>query len=379
MRGIALSDTHLGFRAFPGRVVDGRNARELDVERAWQHAIDQIVLAQPDLVTVAGDVFHNVKPDMWAVRAFMVGIQRISYETDAHVVIIGGNHCMPRTAETATPSIVVTDMPGVHLVTEPRRLLIETECGERVSVSCFPFVALTEERKYSLEPDPSADVNVLLVHAAVQESENGGKLPFFYGNAGSLDVGREADRWDVVACGDYHEFTRLHPTALAFYSGAIERTSSDIWKEKQEKGLVLYDTAKKDLEFIEIPTRPVVDLTLDQVIDASVYEGQPRWLPLNDALESFSQYAGGEIVRLKVPTFPRSQRDGIHWGVVKHLKEKFFHFQLEIEWTSSESSEFGDRRNRRGRSFEQDAREYFAGDEDAVRDCILAHLQLEAA
>lgn len=377
MRGIGISDLHLGFRAFPSKLFEGRNAREQDVENAWARAIDVIVDAQPHLVTIAGDVFDHVKPDFHAVKEFRDGIGRIVYDTDAHVVIIPGNHCMPRTVETLTPNVVVDDMPNVHLITEPRRLLIEVESGEMVSIACFPFVALTQEQKYSLDPDPAADVNVLLMHAAVRAAENGDLLPYFYGGEQSLDVGREADRWDVIAVGDYHEFRRLHPSAIAFYSGSIERTSSNFWPEKSEKGVVRYDTSTKQMELLEIPTRPVVDLSLAHVTDLAMYDGQPAFIALNDSLEALrNDLAPGVIARLTVPNFPTSDRDSIHWGVVKQLKEKCFHFELKIDWVSTERSEFGDRRTRVHRCFEDDVNEYFKTDDEDVRACAFQYLQV---
>ena len=56
MRIAALSDLHLGYRRFPA-TVEGRNAREVDVEAAWYLAVEAVVRAQPNLITIAGDVF----------------------------------------------------------------------------------------------------------------------------------------------------------------------------------------------------------------------------------------------------------------------------------------------------------------------------------
>lgn len=374
MKLIATSDLHLGFRSF-ARLAEGRNAREQDVEQAWLHVVELILREQPDLVTIAGDVFHSVRPDFWAIKCFMEGIHAIATETDAQVIIIGGNHCIPRTAETLTPSIVAVEFPRVHLVTEPTQLRLRVHSGETVSISCFPFVALTAERKYSLDPDPSADVNVLLMHAAVREAENGDALPFFYGGDAALDIGREADRWDVIACGDYHEFRRLHPTALAFYSGSIERTSSDIWKEEMSKCVVLVDTTAKTMAPLLVVTRGISTETIG---DSGIL--QPSAEDINRALDLFladPDYSG-RIVRLKVDDCPASQRDRINWSAVRELKQRCFHFQLDVEWKAGATVEFGDRRSRRGRAFEDDVAEYFAEDDVNVQRCALRYLQVAA-
>jgi DNA repair exonuclease SbcCD nuclease subunit len=375
VRGAATSDLHLGFRAFAA-TVGGRNAREVDVERAWEAAVDRIVAAQPDLVTVAGDVFHHPRVGIHAVKAWRDGIRRIVRESDAFVVVVQGNHDAGRTAEVLSPIVVPDDYERVHVATTPKRIRLELpRTREIVSVACFPFVALGEAVPYRLDPDPEADVNVLLLHAAVRTSAEGAdRLPTFYGGEGALDVGREAGRWDVIAVGDYHEFTRLHPTAIAFYSGSIERTSSNIWPETAPKGVVVYDTREGALDLVEIPTRPVYDYDLDDILgghEASADRVNAALLNLAESSPSIE----GAIVRLLVPDFPREERDQIDWARVRQLKQTCLHFQLELRWAQRTSIELGDRRERVGRSLADEAAAFFADDPADVRDCALAYLR----
>lgn len=373
MRGAAVSDLHLGFRAFAA-TTGGRNAREVDVERAWEHAVDRIVQAQPDLVTVAGDVVHHPRVGTHAVKAWRDGVRRIVEETDAFVVVVQGNHDAGRTAEVLSPIVVPDDYERVYVVTEPKRIRLELpRTGELVSVACFPFVALGEEASYSLDPDPEADVNVLLLHAAVRTTAEGvDTLPVFYAGETALDVGREADRWDVVAVGDYHEFTPLHPTALAFYSGSIERTSSNIWPETAPKGVVVYDTDTREMELREIPTRKMVDYDLGDFDHPPAATAET----VNDALTRMMGYASleGAIVRLKAEHFPRAERDQVDWKLVRQLKQFFLHFQLDLRWADRESAALGDRRQRTVRSLSDEAAEFFGDDLAEVRDLAMAYL-----
>ena len=62
MRIAHLADLHLGFRQFQRQSPAGNNQREADVARATRHAINAIIAAAPDVVVVAGDVFHQVRP-----------------------------------------------------------------------------------------------------------------------------------------------------------------------------------------------------------------------------------------------------------------------------------------------------------------------------
>jgi DNA repair exonuclease SbcCD nuclease subunit len=372
VRGAAISDLHLGYRG-AGRIIAGRNAREQDVERAWVAAVDRIVAEQPDLVTIAGDCFHSVRPSFHAVRAWQDGIRRIVRETSAYVVVIGGNHEQPRTAETLSPNVTVAGERRVYVVDSPQRLDLTLANDEEVSVHCFPFTALSAERVYRAEPNPDADVNVLLIHAAVRTSAVRDALPRMYAGETAFDVGGEADRWDVIACGDYHEYTRLHPEHLAFYSGSIERTSSDVWGERAPKGVVLYDTERPDLMRLQpIPTRAMIDLSL-----AELTGERASAEAVNEALAMLSgmdELADAPLMRLKVDGFPRGERDAIDWRVVEALKSRCTHFLLDLRLEDREARDLGDRRQRVGRSLADEASDFLADESDAVRDLALEYL-----
>lgn len=380
MKGASVSDLHLGFRAFAA-MAEGRNARERDVEIAWeQHAVPRIIAARPGLVTIAGDVFHNVRPSFHAVRSLQNGIRRILRETDAHIVIILGNHEAPKTAETLSPVVVVDgDSSRVHVVTTPKRIRLELQ-GEIVSIACLPFVALATAETYAIEPDPDADVNVLVIHAAVRTSADVQSLPAFYAGDTSIDIGREAEKWNVIAVGDFHEFRRLHPTALAFYSGSIERTSSNMWPEKDGKGVVVWDTDARTMELQQIPTRPVLDLTVQ---DLNGYEIVPQtaaavnsaMVMLADVLKEY-EHGPEPIVRLKVEDFDRNERGDIDQVAIGALRTRCFHFQLDLRFAPAGAD--AERVSAGPRTLDDEAAEFFAADAEPVRDLILTYIGGEA-
>lgn len=376
MRYCSIADLHLGKRA-QGRVVDGRNQREIDVEVAFDHAIQVVVNHRPDLLTIAGDCFDNVRPSMHAVRAYQLGIRRVIEETDAHVVIIPGNHCAPRTVETLTPNIVVDGMERVSLVTDARRVEFTARgTGERVSVSCYPFVAMQEAHTYRIEPDPTADRNVLLIHAPVRTSAVDGVLSPMYAGPEAIDVGAIAEEWDVIACGDYHEFVALHPTRAAFYSGSIERVSSDIWKERGAKGVVVGDTATGEFRLVDIPTRRMVTYDLD---DFGLRPLVPSAEDVNGCLRQMVEANHPDLdrdalVRLRVDDLPRHERDLIDWAAVRELRERHVHFHLDLRWAETEAHQLGDRRERAHRSLADVAADWFADDDHAVRAAAFGYL-----
>lgn len=382
-----MADLHLGFTG-AGRVTNGRNVREMDVEAAWIRAVDNAIEAQPDLITIAGDCFHNPRVSMHAVTAFRDGIRRLVGFTTAHIIILQGNHDAARTASSKSPIWIPSDYERVHVVLEPTRIpLVVDRTGERLSVACFPYVALGTQVAYKVEPDPDADVNVLLVHAAVKGSD-GDLLPYFYGGAGALDIGREADRWDVVAVGDFHEFRILHPTRLAFYSGSIERTSSDIWKEKAEKGVVVYDTANGDMRLLTHATRPVIDRALndfDEDHGAYTIAYDSNAVGVNNCLarlltanpDEFDESVEDAIVRLVVPDFPRAEKESIDWNLVRELKQRALHFQLDLRFAKRAEDEVRDRRTGGARTLADEAAAFFADQRPEVRDLALRYLGID--
>lgn len=372
------SDWHLGRRHLPASSA-GRNQRELDVEAALERVVDGFVALDPDLVLIGGDNFDSVRPSMHAVRAWQQAIRRIVSETQAHVVAVIGNHDGARCAETLTPAIVVDGEPRVHLAAEPRRIRIRLpRTNELVSVACFPFTAMMDARSYRMEPDPQADLNVLLMHAAVRSSAAPNALPAFYQGEDKIDAARDTDAFDVVALGDYHEFQSLVPGRCVVYPGSIERVSSDIWHETAPKGWVAYDTREPgEVRFIEIPTRPVFsydldDIGLDAARGADAVNRALRQMQDNPALEN-------AIVRLVVPDFPPADRDSIDWEAVRDLRSHCLHFDLTLRLRVESAVDLGDRRASRGRSVQEVAIEFISGDPQDVQDCVMSYLDAQEA
>lgn len=381
MRIAILADVHLGKRQFSG-TTDGRNTREIDTENAWYHAVRVIAELSPDLVLICGDIFDHPRVSDFAKKAFIVGLWDIHLHTRAPMVILQGNHDAGRTAEVLTPLRLPDGLiDKLHIVTTPKRLNLHIG-GQVVSVSCFPFVVRGEDKAYQLEPDPDADVNILALHASVKGSADGDSLPHFYGSGDqALDVAREVDRWDLIAVGDFHEFTRLHPTALACYPGSLERTSSNIWQEQAPKGFVMADTESGTLEFHEVETRPMFDYDLDDVLGGSLEVVVPDADSVNECLKNFvaSDFLADALVRLKVDDFPREEREHVDWSLVRELKGSCEHMYLDIRYGTRVVPGLGDRRDRRGgMSLAEEAVSFFKEDEEPVRRCAFGYLEIEA-
>lgn len=262
MRLVHLSDLHLGFRQFQRVTPAGINQREADVAGSFARAIDRVIALAPDLVLIAGDVFHTVRPTNPAILHAFHQFSRLRRELpDAIVVVVAGNHDMPRSSET-TCILRLFKPLGFHVVdVEPQRLHFP---GWELSVLAVPDLP---PGSVELMPDLAVKHNVLLLHGEVE-----GALP-----AGAREDERASmpipasavahERWDYVALGHYHVYCKVGPNA--YYSGSLDYSSTNAWGELAEekaaklpgKGMIERDLATGKQTFHPLAvSRKVVDL-----------------------------------------------------------------------------------------------------------------------
>ena len=328
MRLVHLSDLHLGYRQFQRQTSAGINQREADVAAVFRNAIDKIIEIKPDLVLIAGDVFHNVRPPNQAILHAHKQFSRLVHALpDTVIVMVAGNHDAPRSAETVCILRLFSPL-GIHVVDgEPRRL---TFPEKDLAVLALPY---TLAPRPTLSPDPAFGHNVLVMH-----SELTGIIPL-----SSADYERAAlevdpkeigyDRWSYVAMGEYHIHRKLHRNA--YYAGALEYTSFNIWGELQEekegrlkgKSIVEYDFETKKAKVHPLtPARELVDLSPISArgrtaieVDAAIAENVARW-------------PGGiddRIVRQVVIDIPRHISRELDQRALRDYKRRALNFQLD--------------------------------------------------
>jgi DNA repair exonuclease SbcCD nuclease subunit len=328
MRLVHLSDLHLGFRQYQRLTPGGINQREADVGHAFRSAIDRTIALAPNLVVVGGDVFHAVRPPNPAILHAFTQFSRLRRELpEATIVIVAGNHDVPRASETGCILRLFSPL-GIEVAdAEPRRIRVpELD----LSVLAVPD---TGAPRPALTPDPSARYNVLLLHGEVA-----GVLPpaLVAGDRARAEITTEelnADRWNYVALGHYHVYRRVAPNA--WYAGSIEYTSPNPWGELAEerdagiagKGLIEHDLATGAHRFHPLDlTRPMLDLPpvpargltaadLDARIRATV-EGAP--IPID-----------GAVVRLVVRDVPRHIARELDHAALRDYKRRALHFHLD--------------------------------------------------
>lgn len=336
MRIAHLADLHLGFRQYGRQTAQGINQREADVAGAFRRALDQVIAAEPDLVLVAGDLFHSVRPTNAAILDSFNQFRRLRAALPAApLVLVAGNHDTPRSAETGSILRLFEAIDGVHSVTlDARRLAFETpDCA----VLCVPHAALFQHPRPVLDPDPSARWNVLVTHGEVL-----GVLPretpaLEYGGAliepGELRRGG----WHYVALGHYHVATQVTPTA--WYAGALEYVSTNPWGEARErgaadaaggKGWLLVELADDGPEVAFQPVeaaRRVVDV---EPIQGAGLDAEALSREIVDRARRVPGGLSGQIVRQVVHDVPRVTARELDHAAIRELKGRALHYHLDL-------------------------------------------------
>src|SRR5690349_16188433 len=158
MRLIHLADLHLGYRQYQRLTPGGVNQREADVAATFRTAIDRVIALRPDVVVVAGDIFHSVRPTNQAILHAFLQFNRLRQALpDAVILLVAGNHDTPRAAETggilqlfAQLGLSVVDREATRLSLPEKELSI-------LAVPDVPGLI-----RPPLTPDPASRYNLLV-------------------------------------------------------------------------------------------------------------------------------------------------------------------------------------------------------------------------
>jgi exonuclease SbcD len=328
MRLVHLADIHLGFRQYQRQTPNGLNQREADIAKSLRAVIDKVIDLRPDVVLIAGDIFHTVRPTNPAILHAFIQFERLMRMLpEASVVMVAGNHDTPRTSETGCILGLFRQL-GIRVVDgEPEWVSID---AHDLRILAVPDMAQSKPR---LEPDAAAKYNVLLLHGEVE-----GVLPN-YGrelDRSPMEITLEelgAHRWDYVALGHYHVYRPVAENA--FYSGSIDYTSTNPWGELAEerefriggKGIIEHDLVNRTHKFHPLPPdRRWVDLV--PISGAGLSPAS-----LDEAIRAALDRCDGgideKIVRLVVSDVPRHILRELDHRALRDYKRRALHFHLD--------------------------------------------------
>jgi exonuclease SbcD len=329
MRLVHLSDLHLGYRQYQRLTPAGINQRESDVARTFQRAIDQIIALRPDLVVVAGDVFHSSRPTNAAIlHAFRQFLRLRNALPDAPVVMVAGDHDTPRTTESGS-IMGLFEQIGVHVAAaEARRFSFPLHDLSVLAVPDVPGPRL------QLTPDATTTHNVLVIHADVTDV-----VPRYYAelDRASTVLSRSdlaTTRWSYVALGHYHVHQKVSKNA--FYSGSLDYTSLNVWYDLSEqeelglngKGFVEFDLDTGTHTFHHVqPSREFLELREIKARNLSVAEIDAA---IRREVERVRGGIDDKVVRLTIRDIPRHVARELDHKTLREYKRRALSFYLDM-------------------------------------------------
>jgi exonuclease SbcD len=328
LRLVHLADLHLGYRQYQRLTPRGINQREADVAQSFTRAIDKVIELAPEVVLIAGDVFHQVRPTNTAIlHAYLQFARLRAALPQTEVVMIAGNHDTPRAAETGCILRLFAPL-GINVVEAEPRALEFPELDLSVLA-----VADNQYPRPKLVPAGTRRWNVLLLHGEVE-----GMLGPFAATheMATEEIPQEdlhASRWDYIALGHYHVYRRMAPNQ--FYSGSLDYTSTNSWGERIEeemagvpgKGIIEHDLATGTHTFHALqPSREFVDLPMVSARGLTTEEVNARIAAMVDACP------GGiddKVVRLVIRDLPRHITRQLDHKQLREFRRRALHFHLD--------------------------------------------------
>jgi exonuclease SbcD len=332
VRLVHLSDLHLGYRQYQRLTPNGINQREWDVARTFQRAVEQIVALTPvpDVILVAGDVFHSSRPSNAAILHAFRQFLRLTRELpQTRIVMVAGDHDTPRTTESGS-IMGLFEQIGVEVAANGARNIRFDDLDLSVlAVPDIPGLPLP-----ALMPDPKSKHNVLLIHANVTDV-----VPQYYAELDRATTSlSRADlhlaQWSYVALGHYHVQRMVAPHA--FYSGSLDYTSLNVWFDKSEeeelglrgKGFIEYDTESRVAKqhFVE-PSRDFLDLKPIIARDMTPAEVDAA---IKKAVDKVKGGIDDKVVRLVVKEIPRQVSRELDHRALREYKKRALAFNVDL-------------------------------------------------
>lgn len=312
-----FSDTHLGYRALTKLdPVANRNQRSVDIELAFERAIDDILRQGVDFIIHSGDVFQHTRPSWHSLREFIYQMRRLDL-LNVPIIVIGGNHDTPRLRTGGSVySVLDLALPRITFVAGYEEKLLPFD-DLALSVMAVPHGALTN-------PDPVLPViapgkrNILISHGFVP-----GMKISQTGEPGEQEVDEllvDGD-FDYVALGHYHVAGQVRGNA--WYAGSTERMGYGDIDVTPGYNLVTLGAPGHPpaVEHIDLPARPMIRLKpvhgdgkepreiADRVLD------QLRKLDQPDAMTRIELKATARPERREVESILRRESPAFIWNV----------------------------------------------------------------
>ncbi|HDP69881.1 MAG TPA: exonuclease SbcCD subunit D [Actinobacteria bacterium] len=324
MKIIHISDTHLGYTAY-GAVnkESGIKQREIDVCEAFKQAIEKIIEISPDIVLHCGDLFDNVRPSNRILTFALEQLLRLQ-SANIPVVLIAGNHSMPRMRDVGSIFRIFELFPGLYPIYKGKYEKLSFNNlpggGHGLTVHTIPHCLTKEDFDKNLKElkiDQNDKYNVLMLHAAAKGIKEFSMGEF---NEQTVETSYFKPEFDYIALGHYHKHTQLAENA--YYSGSTERFSFN--EAGQEKGFLEIDLSTKKTTFHSLKIRSMVEI---KRIDAAGKDADFIMERIEEAI--MKNEIEGKIAKLEINGLSGPTYNVLDFKQIKHLTSPALHFDIK--------------------------------------------------
>ena len=334
-----LADLHLGFRQFDRQTAKGANQREVDVAEVFKRAVDDLLEQKPELIVIAGDLFHSVRPTNAAILYCFRHLQRLRTGLpNTPIVVVAGEHDTPRSTETGS-ILRLYEALGVEIAVEAARRIVfpKLDCA----VLAVPQQALARADRPALRPEPGGPtLNVLVTHGVYGGlGEERGTVEY-----GGAELSRELlapEKWDYIALGHYH--TAQSVATNAWYSGSLEYLPPNPWGQLQDEAeLKKSKRSGKGYLLVELPAARVTFRPIAPVrrhLDLAPIRGgglNAKELDAQIAERVAAAKIDDQIVRLLVWDVERATARDLDHAAIRGYKARALNFQLDLRRPESQ-------------------------------------------
>ncbi len=350
MKVVVTADVHEGVN-FPYRIdtVTGISARALDIHKNFVRACEYAIEKKAELFVIAGDLFE--RPHVAPIFRELVRRDVIEPlgKAGVKVWIIAGNHDQPRNYERSSsiedfrgyPHVEVFRKPCIKKIGEnsfiilpylhPEQIVawIEEKTGREVPREKAYEVAQRALRKWLEKKTEECGKNTILFghyyiqHHKLRLSETSYSIVL----PGEFKLEPSAiPRVDLAVFGHIHLHQSLKTGGTKIvYTGSVERID---WGEWQDKKGFLVIHAPNEYEFVELPCREMLKLSIE------VKENENP----TDKILSSIPHIKEKLLRLEVK-LPEGKRKLVdETELVRKLNEAFHY---EIRWNEITKEKIG--------------------------------------
>jgi len=334
-----LSDTHLGYEAYPALSAAGNNQRGEDIVRAMNNVVNDILAWGPDLIIHSGDVLEKPKTDI----RYMLVAQKLfrKLAAIAPVVVIAGNHELPRSRKEACWLDLLAGTENLHVVTNQYEV-IRPKGLDGVAVHAVPHDVLKEIDQSVILPS-DGHLNILTAHGVATGSE------LFLRSLGR-EYAIEADTllrdWSYAALGHWHKQgpVNLGASGVAknvWYAGSPENMGfRDIRDNGEQRGYlrIVVDGPETSVTPVHLPTRSMFRLPV--VEGAGLEAGELAELLITRIGEAD---VAGCVVGQIVNGVSRDLWSLVDVAKVRAAAKKSLHYEITVKYPSLEIGSQGER------------------------------------